>query len=405
MPFSETEEKMWTDLSSKKEDRKKSGKELSDRDIENRYEDEEQQILIKINREKLSSLIEAMQEEDYMSVSPPYQRRPRWKSKRQSKLIESLIMNIPVPPILLYEKNYNSYEVIDGQQRITAIHSFYHNQFKLESLEVWPELNGRTYQELPKKIRDGLNYHSLVFIIIIIDPDISLHKKQLLKQRAFERLNTGGIKLEPQEIRNCVYSRKLNDALKELSQHEKFARAWSTDSQEESNMYQKMEDVELVLRFFALRNVEQYKHSIRDFLDLYMINASDFTDEDIILLKKLFKDTIDLADKIYGETLFKPFMLIPDGKTEAEQSQPLKEYYDAVMVGLSKHIDNPSILINEKNASILINEKNVVIEETKRLLREDTSKIFQGQGSGKKNIQTRIELFNRMLSQIINSKI
>ncbi|MBP0022306.1 MAG: DUF262 domain-containing protein [Cyanobacteria bacterium SBLK] len=216
MPFSETEKIMWTDFSSKQEAPKKEAKKLSDREIDNRYEEEEQQLLIKINREKLLSLVEYMQEDNYM-VIPPYQRRKRWSRQNQSRLIESLVINVPIPPILLYEKEYKSYEVIDGQQRISAIRDFYKNELELEleGLEIWPELNGRTYQKLPPKIKDGLNHRSILFVIILLDPDLESNEKLSLKQLAFERLNRGGIELSEQEVRNCLYDGNFNDALKQ----------------------------------------------------------------------------------------------------------------------------------------------------------------------------------------------
>ena len=113
------------------------------------------------NREKLPGFVNQLKNPNYMDLRPFYQRRPRWDSKTQSLLIKSFIMNIPVPPVFLYERDYNSYEVMDGQQRITAIRDFYANTFKLRGLETWPELNGRSYATLPEKIRAGIDRRSI----------------------------------------------------------------------------------------------------------------------------------------------------------------------------------------------------------------------------------------------------
>jgi hypothetical protein len=78
-----------------------------------------------------------------MDLRPFYQRRNRWDKKKQSQLIESFLINIPVPSIILYEKKYNVYEVMDGQQRINALKEFYENRLTLTGLTLWPELNGR----------------------------------------------------------------------------------------------------------------------------------------------------------------------------------------------------------------------------------------------------------------------
>lgn len=154
MPFSPTELNMWCDDPGERPERP------DDRAINERYVRGEGRIVIESNREKLPGFVNQLKSPNYMDLRPFYQRRPRWDSKTQSLLIESFIMNIPVPPVFLYERDYNSYEVMDGQQRITAIRDFYANAFKLRGLETWPELNGRTYATLPEKIRAGIDRRS-----------------------------------------------------------------------------------------------------------------------------------------------------------------------------------------------------------------------------------------------------
>jgi Protein of unknown function DUF262 len=150
MPFSPSELEMWvTDVGEQPE-------RLDDRAINERYVRGEGRIVIESNREKLPGFVNQLRDPNYMDLRPFYQRRPRWDVKTQSLLIESFIMNIPVPPVFLYERDFNSYEVMDGQQRITAIRDFYANTFKLRGLETWPELNGRSYTTLPEKFGRGL---------------------------------------------------------------------------------------------------------------------------------------------------------------------------------------------------------------------------------------------------------
>ena len=102
-----------------------------------------------------------------MDLRPFYQRRPRWSPEKQSLLIELFIMNIPVPPVFLYERDFNSYEVMDGQQRINALKEFYAGSFELVGLRQWPEINGRNYQTLPEKIRAGLDRRSIMSIVLL----------------------------------------------------------------------------------------------------------------------------------------------------------------------------------------------------------------------------------------------
>ena len=388
MTIAPAEKKMWDRSSAK------NGKhELTDEEINNKYEKGQQRILTEINREKLPSFAESLEKANYMDVSPFYQRRLRWDKIKQSQLIESFLINIPVPPIILYEREYNSYEVMDGQQRITAIKDFYNNNLRLEGLELWAELNGRSYQELPNKIKAGIDRRAISSIVLITESTSSEEEAFFLKQIAFERLNTGGVKLSRQEIRNCIYSGKFNQLLFELAKNRIFADAWDIPIEEEdklrnNNLYKKMEDVELVLRFFAFRHTDKFRNGIEGFLNLYMIKSLSFSDEDIRILKQIFNNTIDLAVQIYEENLFKPF----DPKTESWRDKSYKAYYDAVMVGFSRHLTS---------ADLLIARKNKIIEETKKLFKQDRKKLFTGAGRTKADLQTRIQIFDDMLAKIV----
>lgn len=388
MLFAPAETKMWDKSPSKNHNSK-----MTDEEINAKYDKGQQRILTEMNREKLPSFVDALQKPDYMDLSPFYQRRLRWDKKMQSQLIESFLINIPVPPIILYEKNYNSYEVMDGQQRITAINDFYQNKLKLTGLELWSELNGRTYQELPIKIKAGIDRRSISSIVLITESTTDPEEALFLKQITFERLNTGGVELSKQEIRNCIYSGKFNQLLFELARNHIFAEAWNIpiDNPEQlanNNLYKKMEDVALILRFFALRHTEEFRKGIEGFLDLYMMKSLNFSDEDIKALENIFLKTIELAHQIYEENLFKPF----DTQLNTWKDKPYKAYYDAVMVGLSRHLEN---------ANLLLERKSEILEKTKNLLKEDKRKLFTSPGKTKADLQDRIQLFDNMLTQVI----
>ncbi|MEH2172852.1 DUF262 domain-containing protein [Nostoc sp.] len=387
MQLTPIEEKMWEESPST------HPVTMSDIEINEKYESGEQRILTEINREKLPSFVEALKKPGYMDVQPFYQRRLRWDEKKQSRLIESFLINIPVPPIVLYEKEFSLYEVMDGQQRITALRNFYDNRLKLTGLELWPELNGRTYATLPAKIKAGIDRRSISSIVLITESASNPEEALLLKQLAFERLNTGGVELSRQEVRNCLYYGKFNQLLLELTTNPIFTEAWGIPINKpeklvKNNLFKKMEDAELVLRFFALRHVGDFRRGMQGFLDLYMIKSMKFSDEDIEILKNIFIQTINLAYEIYAENLFKPL----DIESDAWKDKAYKAYYDAVMVGTSRHL---------ANADILIERKSKIIEETKKLLREDTSKLFTGAERNKIDVENRIKLFDNMLSKII----
>ncbi len=140
---------------------------LNEDEINAKYAKRELRIVTEINREQLPNFVEALKRPNWMELRPFYQRRPRWDPYRQSKLIESFIMNIPVPPLFVYESDLAKYEVMDGQQRITAIRDFYTNKLKLQGLEQWPELNGRIYDKLPGEIKKGIDRRSISYFVLL----------------------------------------------------------------------------------------------------------------------------------------------------------------------------------------------------------------------------------------------
>src|SRR5260370_10118894 len=98
-----------------------------------------------------------VRDKKWLNLRPEYQRRLVWDAGKKSRFIESLLMNIPVPPVFLYETDLNRYEVMDGQQRLNTILEFYDNELVLQELDTWAVLNGRTYKQCPPRIQRGLD--------------------------------------------------------------------------------------------------------------------------------------------------------------------------------------------------------------------------------------------------------
>src|SRR5580698_9935907 len=209
-----TEKEMW------KLPTKQIPHQFTDEEINAKYAKRELRIVTESNREQLPNFVEALKRPGWMELRPFYQRRPRWDKPRQSKLIESFIMNVPVPPLFVYESDLAKYEVMDGQQRITAVLDFYTNRLRLTGLEQWPELNGRIYSDLPTEIRKGLDRRSISYIVLLKESATTSEEEALLRQQVFERLNTGGVQLSHQEIRNSLYQGKFNDLLLNLARNQ-----------------------------------------------------------------------------------------------------------------------------------------------------------------------------------------
>jgi Protein of unknown function DUF262 len=390
--YSPGELRMWNELASSRLARQ------TDDEINRKYAKRELRIVTETNREQLPNFVEALRRPGWMNLQPFYQRRRRWDDHRKSKLIESFIMNVPVPPFFLFESEFARYEVMDGQQRISAILDFYQNHFRLKGLEQWPELNGRIYSELPSDIKSGLDRRSVSYIVLLKESAASSDDEVLLRQQVFERLNTGGIELENQEIRHCIYHNAFDDLLIELSRHPFMRSAWRLPlyaAEEDlrqpeillkSPQYSKMRDVEFVLRCFALRHIEEYRGGMQAFLDQYMVRSRRFDESDIIFLRTQFTTTIEMAQEIYGEYLFRPWTV----KQNDWAKQPQVAFADALMVALSSLTEYRPVFVNRRVA---------ILEATRLMIINQPPGTFTGQGNTRESISNRIETFHAMLSQ------
>jgi Protein of unknown function DUF262 len=145
-----------------------------------------------------------------LSERPGFQRRYVWTNQLASRLIESVLLNVPIPPCYLSQNEEFELDVIDGQQRLFSIYRFVDNQFRLGGLEILTELNGTRFFEIPPRMQRQIETHTLRCILITNEshPEI--------KFDVFERLNTNTVPLNAQELRNCVYRGALNSLLQEV---------------------------------------------------------------------------------------------------------------------------------------------------------------------------------------------
>ncbi|HEU4454036.1 MAG TPA: DUF262 domain-containing protein [Longimicrobium sp.] len=288
----------------------------------------------------LDYLHHALQQDRYIiNVAPEYQRRQRWSPKKRSQLIESFLMNIPVPPVFLFEREYNEYEVVDGRQRLDTIREFLTNSFALTGLTYWKELNRKRFNQLPTVIQRGLMRRSLPAVVLLAETK-SPHEDEFdVRTVLFDRLNTGGEKLNPQELRNALYPGPFNQMLIEIARSDEFTSVWGIparrDDEDEripdalanNTLYKTMVDCELVLRFFAIRETLLTKGagSLRRILDSTMRRHHSDTSQETLEFKGQFMSCIrDLIEVFDGE----PFRL-------PHSNRPSRPLYDALMVSLS----------------------------------------------------------------------
>lgn len=288
----------------------------------------------------LDTLIKRI-EKKTIKLDPDYQRRHRWTNETSSRLIESLVLNIPIPVVFISQDvdvddevsdSASRFTVIDGQQRLTAIFEFMKNKLKLEGLETLSELNGSYYKDLPPFLIRRLEERTIKCLRIDSTVDAQV------KFDIFERLNTGSIKLESQELRNVTARGVFNDALKELSKYSEFRKLIQVDegNPEENTKVRKMEDVELVLRFFALRyeGHEKIRKGFKEFLTTSLVAFNALGSDEIERRLSEFKGYMTFIYGVLGGQAFSKWRV--DGDDLKKMSNFNAAVYDAVAVGLAK---------------------------------------------------------------------
>lgn len=289
-----------------------------------------------------------MVESGAIDLQPGFQRRERWSHDKQSALVESFLLNVPVPPVYLSEEKNGTYTAIDGKQRLRAIADFIKNRFRLRKLEQLREAEGMQFDELPTEITNALRLRPFLRVVTLLkqtDP--------LLKYEVFLRLNRGGESLNNQEIRNVAFRGPLNDAIYELSQ-ETFLKKQLKITDSKSAAFRDMADAEFVLRFMTLRDgYTNFSGSLVRDMDEFMRvhQAADATK--ISGLKDQFRTALSRCETLWGDHAFHR----PEGSWWRDQT--LAGMYDAQMVAAS--------LISQTCFQNAAQHKNELIAATRNL--------------------------------------
>lgn len=377
--------------------------EVSDAAINEKYEKGEARIITEQGAVKLSLVNQVFNSDNY-ELRPKYQRRITWDSKKRSKLIESFIMNVPVPPVFIYETDFNRYQVMDGLQRITAIIDFYKDCYELEELTQWPELNGKKYSQLPRKVKEGIDRRQLSVITLLKESSKSLIQEEEMKKMVFERLNTGGVTLEDQEIRNALYNGPFNELCISLSSNDIFRKLWLINPDDidvydeeldnyddalkyaKNKLYKRMYDVELVLRYFAMRHIDEYSGKLSEFMDLCLRQGNRYTDDQLEILRKVFEETIEKANMLFGEKAYCQYV---KRRGIYSWTSPQKMIYDSIMLALSQ------IEVSQRRI-----DSNRNVEKLENFYKEN-EESFDGKRQSKGDIKRRTELFISFITEEI----
>lgn len=254
-------------------------------------------------------------------VIPDFQRKAVWDEKRQSLLIESFLIGLPVPPVFLFTANGSQFKVVDGLQRIHTINAFLNNKLKLKGLNSKSPYNNKLFAELNEETQNRLNNVMLTATIIRQaqpNDDSSIYK-------IFERLNTGGEKLNNMEVRRCIAYGEFLKLLESTNQ----TPAWKQILAPSEGTSKRFLDLELLLRCFALYD-EKYTSPMKSYLNVYMERNKNVDKSDVA---NLF---VRACDKIVNELGPKPFHI---ASNRANYS-----ILDSVIVNLMKNINVTNLL-------------------------------------------------------------
>lgn len=250
-----------------------------------------------------------------LHLSPDFQRKYKWDKdghERGSKFIESCLMRIPLPACYFAELEDGTHDVIDGVQRITTIQKFFNNEFALENLTIFKELEGKKFDQL-----GGLKneLESTTIRCVVLRKENPKH----LVSEIFARLNQGAVKLEPQEIRHAVYPGTFDKLLEELGKNELIKNFKAKE--ENSNR----ENEEMVLRYFALQSdLADYEGNLTRYLNNYMEKNQNISEPEIDELRNDFNETLGKCLKVFpSNEIFRD--------TTNNRSKQGLVYYDLLM--------------------------------------------------------------------------
>jgi hypothetical protein len=271
-------------------------------------------------------------------VKPKFQRHAVWGRDRQSKLIESLLLNTPIPTLYFAEDEDGTQVVVDGQQRLRAIDEFRKGTYALQRLEIVPAANGKRWSELPAKQAEAILDRTLTSVVI------GANSSATLRFEMFERLSAGGLPLNDQELRNCVFRGPFSDLLHDLVRTAPWlAAVGKTDAD------LRMKHEELALRFFALRSAAaDYRPPVRHVLNEFMRSHRAPGEAHLYEMAALFERALTNCLTVFDAHCFRR-VVQAKGRPERWETNLNRAVYDVQMLALA---DVSADLVREKRETI-----------------------------------------------------
>lgn len=333
----------------------------------------------------LSSIIDRLKY-DEIDLNPEFQRNSNlWNNTKMSRLIESILLKLPLPIFYFDVKNPDKWIVVDGLQRLSTIKKFIvDKKLKLHNLEFLNELEDKSYEDLERSFKRVIDETQ------INTYQIEAQTPTKVRYSIFHRINTGGLTLNAQEIRQALNQEgKGVEFLKEMTEEEIFKRVVGLKSN-------RMLDRELILRFiaFSLPNYNDLMfNNMGELLDKSMENLDIIKDKNRLNnLKNKFLGTLEFTEKILGKGHRFSRSMVNDKKTKSLN----RSLFDVITVSFSK--------IEDKNK--FLSKKMLFLKKFMKLLKDEqssfTKAITEGTSS-KKAIETRFKIMNKLIEEVLNA--
>ncbi|WP_017472848.1 DUF262 domain-containing protein [Amphibacillus jilinensis] len=234
----------------------------------------------------IAFIVENFNEGEYFV--PEYQREYVWTKEYRVRLIESLLLGLPIPLIFLSDTATGELEIVDGVQRISTLSSFINNELQLNELKKLDSINGFYFKDLPPSQQRKLKSKSLRVIVL------RSNTKEDIRKELFNRLNTSSLKASDSEVRKGSYGGKFMDFVIRLSENPKLIEVAPISKK----LLQRQENIEFVLRFFAYsNNYQNFKHGVQSFIDDYIEEVENSFDEQI--MEDEFNSMLEFATEYF----------------------------------------------------------------------------------------------------------
>lgn len=319
-------------------------------------------------------------------LEPDFQRNSGvWDSKTKSLLIESILLNVPIPPIYVSEESDGTWNIIDGLQRLSTFKDFLNDKFKLTHLEAYPQFNKSSYSTLADKAKSLLDNGALRIVLITKESDPEM------QYDVFMRLNRGAVHLNEQELRNCLFRGELISLVKKLCNNKELQEILRLKAP-----HKRMVDAELLLRYLAISKnfdedkaeVVSYKGVMKTFINSYCKQFQHLEQNEIQKIENKIQETLSKVYFVFGKKAFRKI-----SNTGDYGSGINKAIFDIIMVSFEKYDETK-----------LSSHKDKIIELLKTLPEID-DKFNDAINTGTSetlNLNYRLSIWFKKMDEIIN---